>query len=225
MKKLSLILAICVIAFAANAQYKKASFLTRNGKFYGLKTGINVYGSGVTAAPVIAFVYGKDKGKNHICHWWDLEFALKSKYNYTTANKNNAAQIIKVSGTTNTMLTWRYNWSYYFADNTDDDVKGLPFAKIAVELGLSPRVVRGESESITPAVYSYDLQKSTDISGIMGIDVGGGYAYKVSEKATVFGVAGYRYMPNAGEETTTYNLAPSHPYLNVGIRFAKKSDD
>ncbi len=225
MKKVSLLIMLCVFAFATNAQYKKASFLTRNGKFYGLKTGINVYGSGVTAAPVVAFVYGKDKGKNHIWHWWDLEFALKSKFNYTSPNRNNTSQILTVTGKTNTMLTWRYNWSYYFGDNTDDDVKGLPFAKIAVELGLSPRIVRGDYETITPAGTNNYPAKQADVSGVMGFDVGVGYTYKVSEKGTVFGVAGYRYIPNVGDEATTFNLAPNHPYINVGIRFAKKSDD
>jgi hypothetical protein len=225
MKKINLIVMLCIVAFAASAQYKKASFLTRNGKFYGIKTGLNVYSKGVSAAPVIAFVYGKDKGKNRIWHWWDLEFALRSKYNYTTQNNNNTSQILTVSGTTNTMLSWRYNWCYYFADNSNDDIKGLPFAKIAIELGINPRFVRGESEKITPIGGSNSPLKSTDVSGVMGIDIGGGYTYKVSEKATVFGVAGYRYMPNAGEESTTYNLSPNHPYINIGIRFAKKSDD
>lgn len=221
MKKYFLITLVVVTSINGFAQYKKASFFTRNGKFYGVKAGIHLFGNGVSATPSVAFIYGKDQQKNHIWHWWDLEITGRSKYSYTTLNKNTPGSTVSVTGKIGAMLTWRYNWAYYFADNTNEDVKGLPFAKVAVEAVLAGR--GGANETIVPA--SASPEKSTYLEGANGgIDAGAGYVYKLSEKTTFFGVVGYRWILNDASYPAFFT-DPSHPYVNIGVRLAKKKDD
>lgn len=223
MKKiLCTLFAVSILAITVSAQYKKASFFTRNGKFYGLKAGAHLFGHGVAVTPSFAFVWGKDQGKNRIWHWWDLEITTPSKYSYTTTDRTPSVTTpVHVSGSISGMLTWRYNWAFYFADNKNEDIKGLPFAKIAVEAVLFGR--SSATEVKTPS--NADPAKVTYEEGANGAaDIGGGYTYKLNEKTTLFGVAGYRWVLNdASYEAFFPN--PSHPYINFGIRFSKKSDD
>lgn len=216
---------ILVLITNITAQYKKASFFTRNGKFYGFKAGVHLFGNGVSVTPSAAFVWGKDQGKNRIWHWWDLEYTAASKYSYSTTDRNTVVTTpVNVTGRIAGMVTWRYNWAFYFADNKDEAVKGLPFAKVAVEAVLAGRGgYAGADEVTTPS--NADPAKVTYMEGANGgVDIGGGYVYRINEKATLFGAAGYRWILNdANYEAFFPN--PSHPYINIGIRFAKKQDD
>jgi hypothetical protein len=220
-KKISLLTFAAAISINAAAQYKKASFFTRNSKFYGFKAGLHVFGNGVSATPSMAFIYGKDKSKNRIWHWWDLEITGASKYAYTTKDKNPGGLSATVNGKAGAMLVWRYNWAFYFANNKSEDKKGLPFAKLAVEAVLAGRGIK--SETITP--NNANPEKNTYGGGANGgLDMGGGYMYKLSEKVSFFGVAGYRWILNE-ESYPAFFPNPSHPYVNVGIRFSKKEDE
>jgi hypothetical protein len=223
MKKISLLFVFAAIVSAgANAQYKKASFFTRNGKFYGLKAGLHLFGNGVSATPSIAFIYGKDRGKNRVWHWWDLEYTASSKYSYSTVDYSQPDIKVDVNGKINGMLTWRYNWAFYLRDNKNEEIKGLPFLKIAVEMVLGGRSTG--TESYSPEIYA--PKKNTYFDGTNGgIDFGAGYTYRLGEKSTLFGVAGYRWILNSDEYQDTFFPNPSHPYINIGIRFSKKSND
>ena len=221
MKKISLIAGMAMLCLGAKAQYKKASFFTRNGKFYGVAAGAHFYGSGSSVTPTISYIYGKDKGKKHVWHWWDLEYTAGTKYAYTTTDKNISGGTVAVSGKVKGMVTWRYNWCFYFGDNNKSDVKGLPFAKLAVEAVLAGRGIK--TETVTPS--SASQEKNTFAGeGNGGIDVGGGYMYRLSENSTLFGAAGYRWILNDSNYPAFYP-DPSHPYVTVGIRFSRKKDD
>ena len=222
MKQKCLLIALTMaLSVNLSAQYKKASFFTRNGKFYGAKAGVHLFGNGVSATPSIAFIYGKDQGKNRIWHGGDLEYTAGSKYRYTTTD-NAGITPIDVSGKVKGMLTWRYNWAFYLADNKNEELKGLPFLKAALEVVLAGRGPGPE----TTNPETFDAKKTTYVTGANGgLDLGAGYTYRVSETATVFGVAGYRWILNGEEETELFFPNPSHPYINIGIRFARKNDD
>jgi hypothetical protein len=213
-----------VIACSTLAQYKKASFFTRNGKFYGVNAGMYMFGKGVSAAPVIGFVYGKDKGEKRIWHWWDLEVLLPSKFSYNTVDINNNNIKLAVAGKTNTILNWRYNWCYYFADNTKEEVKGLPFTKIALQISVAgERTDRGLA-IVSPASFNPQMNPYYG-SGAVGGDLGGGYAYRISETATLFGCAGYRILIGVDANVADFNLAPNGAYANIAVRFARKKND
>jgi hypothetical protein len=224
MKKIAAVILITIISLSAAAQYKKASFFTRNNKFIGVKTGMNLYGNGVKATPLFAFIYGKDKGENRIWHWWDLEITGSSKYSYNALSSNTAVDaIVNVSGKVSPMLTWRYNWAFYLGNNKDEEKKGLPFVKIAVEAALFGRFI--QDEKTTPTGES--AIKTTYSEGSnMGIDLGAGYSYKLGENFKLFGVAGYRWLYNETTQgSNIYFTTPSHPFVNIGIRFSGSSND
>lgn len=227
MKKIICTALLAFIAFTAvNAQYKKASFFLRNSKFYGVNTGAHIYGKGVSVAPVIGFVSGRDRGKNHIWHWWDYEFVLKSNYSYTSPDITPSNPAVKVSGKTGSTFNIRYNWCYYLGNNQDDDVKGIPYIKAGLHFSLWSRAANRGYETVTPSTGN-PAKTPYDISGAFGSDLGLGYVYRISEKSTFFCAAGYRLMlgPDKDEKETSFNIAPNHPYVNVGIRFAKKVRD
>lgn len=224
MKKIWMALFALALFATSEAQYKKASFFTRNGKFVGFKAGLDLFGHGVSATPSIAYVYGKDQGKNRIWHWWDLEYTGPSKYNYTTTDLNSSpAPSVQVEGKVSGMFTWRYNWAFYFADNQNEEIKGLPFAKVALEWTIGGR--RYVRQTITPANAS--PKKTTYFGGgNFGVDVGAGYAYKMGESATIFGVAGYRWvLVNENDYPNEFVTAPAHPFINIGIRFSKSNNN
>ncbi len=222
MKKIILFSLLCS-SLLANAQYKKAaSFFTRNGKFYGFKTGLNFYSKGTSITPVLTFVSGRDKGKNRIWHWWDWEYTFGSKYHFNTVDAGNNAVKVNVSGKIGGMFIGRYNWAFYFADNKNEDLTGLPFAKIGIEFALAGRA--GGSETVTPS-NAAPLVTTYRTGANAGIDLGGGYTYKLNENVSLFGVAGYRLMLNEAELGQEYFTTPSHPYLHFGIKLAKKSND
>ncbi len=216
-------LIVLTVHAVVNAQYKKASFFTRNGKFYGINTGVHLYGNGVSVAPVIGFASGKDKGKNHVWHWWDIEGVLPSKYKYTSADYTPSKPAVSVSGKTTFMLNLRYNWCFYLGNNQDDAVKGIPYIKAGLHLSLWAREGKAGEETVTPSTGT--PAKTPDISGATGSDLGLGYAYRLTEKSTLFCTAGYRLMLGPDNKETQFNVAPSHPYVNVGIRFARKNND
>lgn len=227
MKKIICTLLLALTVFTSlNAQYKKASFFLRNSKFYGFNAGTHIYGKGVSVAPVIGFVSGRDRGKNHIWHWWDYEFVLKSNYNYTSPDITQSKPAVTVSGKTSSMFNIRYNWCYYLGNNQDDEVKGIPYVKAGLHFSLWAREAKFGYQTITPSTGD-PLKNPYDLSGAFGADLGLGYAYRISEKSTFFCAAGYRLMlgPDKGEKETNFHLAPNHPYVNAGIRFAKKIKD
>jgi len=214
-----------LIATNVSGQYKKASFFTRNGKFLGFKAGVNLFGNGVSATPSIAYIYGKDQGKNRIWHWWDLEYTAGSNYSYNSVDNNlpSAGATAHVSGKVSGMFTWRYNWAFYLADNKNEDVKGLPFVKIGLEWILGGRNVL--SETVNPSSAS-PLMSTYSGGGVFGIDLGAGYMYRISETSTVFGAAGYRSkLLDKNDYPNGFVTAPSHPFVNIGIRFSKGSND
>jgi hypothetical protein len=220
-KQLLFVLLLITTTLTTNAQYKKASFFTRNGKFWGLKTGVNIFSQGVSAAPTIALVAGRDRQKNRIWHWWDFEYVLGGNFKYKTVDAVTTTLPINISGKVRGYGTIRYNWVVNFIGNENEDIKGKPFAKLAIEAVVTNRVV-------TSAVYSNGLIPQKDInyeSGSFGGDIGIGYKYKLNDNFQLFGVAGYRGFIQTDEDKKLYNLVPSHPYVNVGILLAKKGQD
>lgn len=224
MRKATFLIALTLmIVISASAQYKKASFFTRNGKFYGAKAGMHLFSNGVKATPSIAFISGRDQGKNRIWHWWDLEYTLASKYQYSTVSQYDQNIKVDVTGKVKGMMTIRYNWAYYLADNKNDELKGLPFLKAAVEVVVAGRMLKEETYN---PMSEYPLKTTYGDGANGGLDLGAGYTYRISESATLFGVAGYRWILNEGNDyNESFFPTPSHPYINIGIRLARKDVD
>jgi hypothetical protein len=218
MKRISLIIVGAMLCANVEAQYKKASFLNRGHKNYGLTTGMKLFTDGVKPAPNFNFTYGNDKGKNRIFHWWDLDYTLGSGYSYTSAATPSGN--VKVDGKAGGYLSIGYNWAVYVLDNKNEDNKLLPF----LTLGLNTTIVGRKyiSETVTPSNLNPD--KFTYYSGSFGFNAGAGVVYKISEKTGFFGNAGYRFE-ETGAANNAFALISTHPYINAGIRVLIKSED
>jgi hypothetical protein len=211
---------IIAVSISANAQYKKASFLQRGHKNYGLTAGMKFFGDGLTATPSFRFTYGNDKGKNRIFHWWDLDYTLGGNYSYTAPSSNGGTA--RVNGKTSGYLSIVYNWAVYLMDNKNDDNKVLPFLKLGLAAGLTNR--KYINETVTPSTASPD--RYTNFTSSFGYDGGAGVVYKINDRINFIGSGGYRFeLTDQLDDESYYYVIKNHPYVNVGIRILIKGED
>lgn len=224
MKKTFFMVLLVVGWLSISAQYKEASFFSRNGKFVGPHTGATLFGEGISAAPSIGFVWGRDKIKNRIWHWFEVNYVTASKFKYTTKDRNNQATAVNVSGKVKGFAEFRYNWAYNLVGKDHRDTKSRVFAKISIGSVLGIREAK-EGRIITPANAN-----PVDVVGLAAwtgsFDLGLGYKYRMSEKIELFGAAGYRYTTAGGEITGgTFNPIPSSTFFNFGIFFSRQKEN
>lgn len=218
MKRISLMTMMALLYMAGNAQYKKASFFQRGHKTYGFTAGMKMFSDGVKPAANVNFMYGNDKGRNRIFHWWDLDYTMGSNYSYTTTASPSGTATI--NGKAGGFLSIGYNWGVYLLDNKKEENKVLPFLKIGFTGIIAGR--RLLNETVTPANVSPN--RGTQLSGNLGADAGAGVLYKISEKLGFFGNAGYRAV-FTGDNYGNYPAMSNHPYVNAGIRVLIAADE
>lgn len=222
MKKNLILVTLVATAVTASGQYKKASFFTRNGKFYGAKTGIRFNGKGASLSPAFSIIAGRDRGRNRIWHWWDIEGTLGNSYSYTTANTGVGGGVVSVSGKTHPFLSLRYNWAFYLVDNKNEENRFLPFVKASVHGPMVGGVVSSESKtpvSSSPKIITYRSGPEG------GFDVALGAVYRMNENFSLFGETGYSIALKTPNFPNHYFPFPNCPIVNFGIRLAKKSND
>ncbi len=214
---------LCSALSLAQSPYKKASFLKKNGRYYMMSTGVKMFSQNAGTAPLLSFSWGKDKGKNRVFHWWDLEYTLGSKFKYRTTIANTTIPV-DVLGKTSRSLDWRYNWGYYLGNNKNDETKFLPFLKLALSLELGQRRF-GDVQYLMPSTNnSNDILKRPTINLGAAADFGIGGLYKINNTTAIKTTIGYRYLGSNGSENE-YFFNTSHPYLNFGIRFLMNGDE
>jgi hypothetical protein len=224
--KTNLLLAalLCGAISLAQSPYKKASFLKRNGRYYMLSTGAKIFSENAGTAPVLSFSWGKDKGKNRIFHWWDLEYTFGSKFKYQTTTNSNTPIPVTVSGKTSQSIDWRYNWAYYLGNNTNEETKFLPFLKLALSLELGQRRYGDLVYDIPSVSSSYYIVRRPTLNLGAAADFGIGGLYKINNTKAIKASAGYRYLGSSGTNNE-YFINTSHPYINVGIRFLMNGNE
>lgn len=227
MRKVLFAALIVAAATSANAQYKKASFLTKGGRTYDLGATGRFMGDGRSAGTGFLFSYGRDKGKRSF-HWFDLEVLLPMKFSFSATDVYSVPnQPVAVSGKTTTALIYRYNYAYYLMDNSNPDIKVLPFVTAGINLVIGGNNFKEEEGSS----YSY-TDPSLSRSGVSyGANLGAGFVYNFSPKVGLKVTGGYNLQGNhdtqsgyTGTEKMYYAYV-SHPYITAGIRFQLKDDE
>ena len=234
MKKINLLLALAILTTIANAQYKKASFLNKDGRTYDLGISPHFLSNSSATAMGILFSYGRDKGNNRIFHWYDLELILPTTFKYTTNgttydNNTNAYVTIPnvhVTGKSTTQLIWRYNFAYYLLNNQDEKNKLLPFVSAGINWCLSGASPSGVL-TVDNNASVYDLDKyPAPVSLSVGADVAAGAIYDITKVIGAKILLGYNFQKNyhsslsgSSLQSEYYYFLDNHLYGSIGIRF------
>ncbi len=212
MKRISILIAFTTIVTCASAQYKKASVFTRSGTFYELGATFRMLGDGRTGGT--GFFLNLGRGGAHFHSSLDFEVVTPVSFNYTTASAYvSTPSTVQVSGKSKIIFLARYSLGYFFADNTNDDVKLLPF----LNAGIGYLYGDGQLDYTTtpsigsPAKYPSNSVPSLNLSG------GGGLLYKITNGIGIRGAAAYNIV--SGTKDDYYPVLKNHPSVTVGIRF------
>ncbi len=219
--KLKLVIVFTIIAFQLNAQYKKASFFNKTGRTYDLNTTIRIQ-SGERGSNVgIGLGWGKEKSNKRIHHWYDVEYNLGHtiKYNTFYSGTNIAA---KVTGKTSKDWVFRYNWSYFLANNSNTDNKVLPFVNLGVGASFSSHVAY---ESFPQNNSSFLTREPVQSSATLMLNTGLGTLYKLNEGIALKVSANYNFVSNDDSEGREFLILANHIYFKLGLRFLIEKDE
>lgn len=227
MKKIYFGMAIILACSSVQAQYKKASFLSKSGRTYDLGFAGRFLSDGGGTMPGIYYSYGRDKGK-HVFHWFDLELLLPTKFKYNTTDLNDEGTNVTVSGKSKISLLYRYNFAYYLLNTENSDIKIKPF----VTAGVNFLILGGSAKSYDYTPENADPAKIPSFGNNFsyGANAGIGGIYSISEKIGIKLMAGYNWQGqvspqfNSGYGNTNYKIFSNHPYVGAGVRFVMTGD-
>lgn len=226
MKKIYVGIAIALLCSSAQAQYKKASFLTKSGRTYDLGVAGHFLNDGAGTRPGIYYSYGRDKGTK-VFHWFDLELLLPTTFKYNTVDKEDPQTIVSVTGKSKLGLAYRYNFAYYVANTENSDAKIKPF----VTAGINFLLVGAGAKT-----YAYTPEESDPVkvphfeAFSCGANIGAGGIYAFSETVGLKFTAGYNFQTQIdtdqySKEYTAYKTFTNHPYVTFGVRFLMGGDE
>jgi hypothetical protein len=229
MKITKTILAVMMImaSLTTIAQYKKASFLEKDGRTYELGITGHFMSKPLSAAPGVFFNYGLEKEKNQF-FWMDFEFILPSKFSTVAKNIFSMDNIV-LAGKTKLGFAYRYNFGYYLIDKNVETNKILPY--LTAGLGFK---VGGGGVSLKESEYQGTNFGPVEFPVILGLNAGAGAVFRITNKIGIRIAGGYAYQIDTdrlnGDDGTDgnailFNTYRSHPYASFAIRFTSSEKD
>jgi hypothetical protein len=199
-----------------SAQYKKASFFDKSGRTYGIGGQLFALGDGRSTAVGLNLSFGRDQDGKRLFSFWGFHFIPGWKFSYETEDFN--ADPITVSGKAKLHWILESNYGWYILKNEDEQVF-KPFLTAGFNIVLLGGLKELDNE---------DLQGNTvkqvprqNFSAGFGGGAGGIINFASNWQLKVQG--GYTYQANVNTDVSdnseAYNLLPSHPYANIGIRY------
>jgi len=222
MKRIYFGMAILLACSSVQAQYKKASFLSKSGRTYDLGASARFLSGGGGTVPGFYYSYGRDKGKR-VFHWFDLEFLVPTKFNYNTNDKADPQTVVNVTGKSKFGLAYRYNLAYYLTNVENSESKLKPF----VTAGINFLITGGTASTYDYTPSNADPSKIPLFSAFnCGANAGLGGIYSISEKIGIKLTAGYNWQGTVSTESgsSVYNVFGNHAYVGLGIRFVIVGD-
>lgn len=217
---------LAIICTGVQAQYKKASFLTRSGRTYELGFSSRFLSGGAGTMPGFYYSYGRDKGKR-IFHWFDLEVLLPTKFKYITYHQQDPSTAVYVTGKTKTGLAYRYNFGFYVTDPDNTDIKVKPFVTAGLNFLIAGAASTKTFEYTPEQSDPHEVAVYSNFS--YGANIGVGAVYALSEKIGLKFTGGYNLQGETdtndySKEYKIYRSYPSHPYVTIGVRFLMTED-
>jgi hypothetical protein len=216
------LVAFITIGLAANAQYKKAGFLNKEGRTYEIGVAGHFMAKPRSMAPGIFLNYGKEN-ENNLFGWMDFEFILPSKFSATT--KTNPVTIV---GKTKLAFAYRYNYGYYLVNKNKDENKILPY----ITGGLGFKL--GGGGVTTTQDYSNTSFVTPDFPVVLGLNAGAGAVFRITKTLGVRFAGGYAFQidtdklgdnqDSGGYPDGYYSSYVSHPYATLSLRLTLNDD-
>ncbi len=219
MKKIVAVIISLTFLTQVQAQYKKASFFSRSGRFYELGGSFRFLGDGRTGGSGIYLSAGNATPGKHIHHFFDLEYVLPVKFHYSSVTNPSvgSSQVTTVTGKGAGSFAFRYNLGYFFGDNSNEAVKLLPF--IYLNIGF----LSGSNNfdyTYSPG-NSYLQKEPYGENSALLYGGGGGVLYKINKTIGLRASVAYNgvYSSSYEDNGSSYSLFPTHVSTSLGIRF------
>jgi hypothetical protein len=223
MRKLFLTACLAILFTGVDAQYKKAGFFNKTGRFYDVGASYRVLGEGRKGATALFLSFGKESSAKRIHHWYDMEVVLPGNFSYDSPANDGSGITYRVSGNTAIGFTLRYNFAYYLADNSSEEASFLPF--LHAGLGYTRTAINEEDYSVSPGGYPPKTPSSADPDFMFGM--GAGFVYKFTPKIGLRVSGMYNLtLGNYTQDKEQYFITlPNHASVSVGVRFMMHSDE
>lgn len=216
MKKTLTCIALLTLFMGAQAQYKKASFLSKPGRYLELGGFMPVLKDGRTGGTGVYLSVGGINPGGHLTFGYDLGVVLPVKFNYTeTDTYGSGTNVTKVSGKSKTSFMFAYNLGYVFGNTSiEEGSRILPF--ISGKLG----VIYGSEDpdyTVSPPGNSLVFAPKTGIPALLF----GGSAGLFIKATKRFGLqvsGGYNGLSGFDKGSGIYKALPSHFFYAAGLR-------
>lgn len=222
MKKIWMVLFAFVLLTNADAQYKKASFFTKDGRVYELGVVNSLFSNREGKAPLSIFYSNSIEAGKNFSFFSDIEFMLKSKFSYT-ATYNDPITYNSVTGKVianrGSALVLKYGVQYRFAQADAENEKLVPYLRLALavayDFGASnPVNEKGESIYPDPEINS--------TAAFLGAEAGGGISYYFTKNLGIRAGVAYRpgvTLASGFASGNIYNSFISHPMVSVSLKY------
>jgi hypothetical protein len=206
-----------LLATGAQAQYKKASFLQKDGRIYDVAGVMRLNSGGRSSSSGLLLAYGREFPGKRLHYWSEFELASGTKYNYNTTSFGTP---VTVSGKSKTSFSFRVNLGCYILENNDEN-KLMPFLNLMTGYVFAGGGSGVDGYTVTPSgVGSPFIQPSENENGRLYLGGGGGLIYRITNVINLRANAGYSYITSfLGSSEDIFETLTSHPYVNLGIRF------
>jgi hypothetical protein len=240
MRIFAIVAALSLISMGAEAQYKRTARYNRKiGKVYGVTGRASFITQNSCIQPALAYSFGRDMDEKRFFNWHELELVLPAvyKYNTTYTDYNTTPETqrpVKVKAKGILGFTYRFNYAYYLADNSNEQNKVLPF----VAMGVNSMIHFGSGDGYVtePAQdFGYVTQTPRDVPSLtFGVNAGLGVLFRLSNRVGLTLTGGYNLqsnyidLENLGDvepnDNRDYFFYKSHPYATFGLRFRIAGD-
>ncbi len=225
MKKVLFLLLLAAAAIQVSAQYKKASFLNKDGRTYSLSTTLFNIGDGKGSRLGFTFSGGKDDPEKRVFAWYDFTYIPAFTYSYETNGYLGSATTpssLTIFGKSRSIWIYGYNVGIYITKH-DADSKFSAYVPIGFNF-----VIYGSSKFSSyddeTSQYSQIDKSPANSAFTFGFKTGLGGIYNISQKVGIKLEAGYNPVLNAtidpSDEHTShkYYMFTSNSYVTLGLR-------
>jgi hypothetical protein len=229
MKKLFLLAVLFSAITTAQAQYKKASFLNKEGRTYEFGTSLNFLNKVKSNALDLHIGFGREANSRRGFHWYDFRFMPKYNFQINSVGQLNNSGIsvpVVVSGKSNALFSINYNYGRFLIDNSNENNKVLPFAKFNIGWGASYGIIDYKTSPNASSIND----DFAEYNSALTVGAGFGLTYKVSKTIGIKALGTYNFVYSLENKDNDvfdlfyYVTYPAHPSVSLSVRWLFEKD-
>jgi hypothetical protein len=232
MKKITAIIYLCILTVTVSAQYKKASFLNKQGRTHELGTKFSFLPDFKSPALSVAYVASLETERK-ITVFSEIEVMLPATFAITGEYRSAGSPVTgTIEGKTPTYLITTYGAQFRFVKLENEGVKKIvPYAK----LGLTAAFSLGADFNVkAPNGEQLDYLTNPVMPGNNGFNLGGeigaGATYYFTEKLGIRVGGFYRKLYRITAEVSSYGESlyeplKDHAGINVSLKYRIFNED